>query len=53
MESTEESIEESIEETYQKISQLDHILLRPDAYIGSLQVRGGRLLYGEINLISS
>ena len=27
----------SIEETYQKLSQLDHILLRPDTYIGSTE----------------
>ena len=27
----------SIEETYQKLSQLEHILLRPDTYIGSCE----------------
>lgn len=27
----------SIEETYQKLSQLDHVLLRPDTYIGSTE----------------
>jgi len=27
----------SIEETYQKLSQLEHVLLRPDTYIGSTQ----------------
>ena len=27
----------SIEETYQKLSQLEHILLRPDTYIGSTE----------------
>lgn len=28
----------SVEEVYQKISQLDHILLRPDTYIGSVEL---------------
>lgn len=27
----------TIEETYQKLSQLEHILLRPDTYIGSTE----------------
>ena len=27
----------TVEETYQKVSQIEHILLRPDTYIGSLQ----------------
>ncbi|KAK4533859.1 hypothetical protein CCYA_CCYA19G4741 [Cyanidiococcus yangmingshanensis] len=27
----------SVEETYQKLSQLEHVLLRPDTYIGSTQ----------------
>lgn len=31
----------TIEETYQKKTQLEHILLRPDTYIGSVEkVRG-------------
>ena len=29
----------SVERIYQKKSQLEHILLRPDTYIGSVQVR--------------
>jgi DNA topoisomerase-2 len=29
--------EKTIEETYQKKSQLEHILLRPDTYIGSIE----------------
>ena len=28
----------SVERIYQKKSQLEHILLRPDTYIGSVQV---------------
>ena len=28
---------DSIEKTYQKKSQLEHILLRPDTYIGSVE----------------
>lgn len=27
----------TIEETYQKKTQLEHILLRPDAYVGSIE----------------
>lgn len=30
----------TIEETYQKKSQLEHILLRPDTYIGSVEKVG-------------
>jgi DNA topoisomerase-2 len=29
--------DKSIEETYQKLSPLEHILLRPDTYIGSIE----------------
>ena len=29
----------SVERIYQKKSQLEHILLRPDTYIGSVQVK--------------
>jgi len=29
--------ERRIEDTYKKISQLEHILLRPDSYIGSVE----------------
>lgn len=32
------SKEMSIEKMYQKKSQLEHILLRPDTYIGSVEV---------------
>ncbi|KAH0472018.1 MAG: hypothetical protein KVP17_005217, partial [Porospora cf. gigantea B] len=28
----------SIEQRYQKLTQLDHVLKRPDAYVGSLQL---------------
>lgn len=27
----------SIEATYKKVSQLEHVLLRPDTYIGSVE----------------
>jgi DNA topoisomerase-2 len=30
--------ERTIEETYQKKSQLEHILLRPDTYVGSIEM---------------
>jgi DNA topoisomerase-2 len=33
----------SIEETYQKLSQLEHILLRPDTYIGSCEKQAQQL----------
>ena len=36
----------SIEETYQKLSQLDHILLRPDTYIGSTEKQQQQLWVG-------
>jgi len=26
-----------IEDTYKKLSQLEHILLRPDSYVGSVE----------------
>ena len=29
--------DKSIEQTYQKLSQLEHILLRPDTYVGSIE----------------
>lgn len=29
---------ETVEETYKKVSQVEHILLRPDTYIGSVQM---------------
>eukprot|EP00929_Paragymnodinium_shiwhaense_P049118 TRINITY_DN24798_c0_g1_i1.p1 TRINITY_DN24798_c0_g1~~TRINITY_DN24798_c0_g1_i1.p1 ORF type:complete len:1288 (+),score=381.44 TRINITY_DN24798_c0_g1_i1:105-3968(+) len=31
--------QKTIEEQYQKLSQLDHILLRPDSYVGSLETQ--------------
>lgn len=31
--------QKTIEEQYQKLSQLDHILLRPDSYVGSIEVQ--------------
>ena len=33
----------TIEETYQKLSQLEHILLRPDTYIGSVEKEENQL----------
>jgi DNA topoisomerase-2 len=33
----------TIEETYQKLSQLEHILLRPDTYIGSTEKQAAQL----------
>jgi DNA topoisomerase-2 len=27
-----------VEDTYKKVSQIEHILLRPDTYIGSVQM---------------
>ena len=27
----------TVEETYQKLTQLEHVLLRPDTYIGSVE----------------
>jgi len=35
--SSEEIQEENIEKIYQKKSQLEHILVRPDSYIGSIE----------------
>ena len=35
----------SVERIYQKKSQLEHILLRPDTYIGSVQVVAVAQLY--------
>ena len=34
----------SVERIYQKKSQLEHILLRPDTYIGSVQVGAGAVV---------
>lgn len=31
------SIEKTIEEVYQKKTQLEHVLLRPDTYVGSVE----------------
>jgi DNA topoisomerase II len=46
----------TIEEMYQKKSQLEHILLRPDTYIGSVEkhtqslwvYKGGEMVYGPV-----
>jgi len=35
--------EKTIEDTYQKLTQLDHILLRPDTYIGSTEAQQQKL----------
>lgn len=35
--------QKTIEEQYQKLSQLEHILLRPDSYIGSIEVQHDKL----------
>ena len=29
---------ESVEQTYKKVSQIQHVILRPDTYIGSTEV---------------
>lgn len=36
-------MEKTIEDTYQKLTQLDHILLRPDTYIGSTEAQQTKL----------
>lgn len=36
-------MEKTIEDTYQKLTQLDHILLRPDTYIGSTETQQTKL----------
>ena len=49
----------SIEETYQKKTPLEHVLLRPDTYVGSVQshtqpmwvYEGGQLVYREITFV--
>ncbi|KAJ1551263.1 DNA topoisomerase 2, partial [Nowakowskiella sp. JEL0078] len=49
----------TIEETYQKKTQLEHILLRPDTYIGSVETaqnqmwvyEGNRLVYRNISYV--
>jgi len=33
----------TIEEIYQKLSQLDHILLRPDTYVGSIEMQNDHM----------
>lgn len=38
----------SVEEIYQKKSQLEHILLRPDSYIGSVESASSRMWVWEI-----
>jgi DNA topoisomerase-2 len=35
--------EKTIEETYQKLTQLEHILVRPDTYIGSIEKQTQKL----------
>lgn len=30
--------QESVEQTYKKVTQVEHVLLRPDTYIGSIQM---------------
>ena len=41
----------SVERIYQKKSQLEHILLRPDTYIGSVQVNFVFYLFSLILII--
>eukprot|EP00850_Spirogloea_muscicola_P005173 SM000023S07629 [mRNA] locus=s23:505696:515452:- [translate_table: standard] len=51
--------ERTIEETYQKKTQLEHILLRPDAYIGSVEAHtqhlwvyeGGSLVQRDVTYV--
>ena len=43
----------SIEEQYKKLTQYEHILSRPDTYVGSLEFqkeRLGYLIHRKINL---
>jgi len=48
----------SIEETYQKLSQLEHVLLRPDTYIGSTEKQelalwvhdGEKMVHRNVNI---
>ena len=35
--------EKTIEKTYQKKTQLEHILLRPDSYVGSIEMQKDKL----------
>ena len=56
---TKEGGAKSIEEIYQKKSQLEHILLRPDTYIGSIETttnpmwiyENDKLVYRNINYV--
>ena len=42
----------SVERIYQKKSQLEHILLRPDTYIGSVQVKPKNCALTQIIILS-
>ena len=38
----------TVEETYKKIDQLEHVLLRPDSYVGSIEhVRQAMWVYDK------
>ena len=37
------SRKKTVEETYQKLTQLEHVLLRPDTYIGSTEMNRTKL----------
>ena len=39
----------TVEETYQKLTQLEHVLLRPDTYIGSTEMNRTKLWVFDVD----
>ena len=39
----------TVEETYQKLTQLEHVLLRPDSYIGSTEMNRTKLWVFDVD----
>lgn len=42
----------TVEETYQKLTQLEHVLLRPDTYIGSTELNRTKVCHQSRNVLS-
>lgn len=43
----------TVEETYQKLTQLEHVLLRPDTYIGSTEFQRTKVFYLRYLLLAA
>lgn len=50
MDAPKQSKKKTVEETYQKLTQLEHVLLRPDTYIGSTEMNRTKLWVYDVDV---